>query len=111
MTIDGWMLAGCIALAFLFSDLWRWLSVLLSLNLKQDDEIVVFARMVATAVLAGVVARLLFFPPGELASIPLWIRMSAMFVGMGAFVLRGKSVFSAILAGQATLIALGFFTA
>jgi hypothetical protein len=110
MSMEIGLLAATIALAFLFSDLWRWLSVLLSLNFKEDDELVVFARMVATAVLAGVVARLLFYPPGELANIPPWIRITAMGVGMGAFILRGKSVFAAILAGQATLIGLGFIS-
>jgi hypothetical protein len=97
-------------LAFLFSDMWRWVSVLLSLNFKEDDEIVVFARMVATAVLAGVVARILFFPPAELGQVPLWIRVTAMSVGMGAFVWRGKSILWAILGGQGTLILLGAIT-
>jgi Branched-chain amino acid transport protein (AzlD) len=94
-------------LAFLASDFWRWSSVLLSLNFREDDEIVVFARMVATAVLAGVVARILLFPPAELAAIPVWVRITAMAVGMSVFALRGKSVFAAIVSGQATLIGLG----
>jgi hypothetical protein len=97
-------------LAFLLSDMWRWGAVLLSLSFKEDDEIVILARMVATAVLAGVVARLLFLPPAELAQIPLWVRIAAMMIGMGAFVWRGKSIFSAILAGQGALITLGLLS-
>ncbi len=63
--------------------------------------------MVATAVLSGVVARILFFPPAELALSPFWVRIIAMIIGMGVFVLRGKSVFAAIISGQAVLIGLG----
>jgi Branched-chain amino acid transport protein (AzlD) len=111
MSLDWTVIAITTVLAFLASDIWRWSSVFLSLSFKEDDEIVVFARMVATAVLAGVVAKLLFFPPGELATIPFWIRMSAMAIGMAAFVLRGKSIFAAILAGQAALIVLGLLSA
>jgi hypothetical protein len=106
MTMEASLLAGAIILAFLASDFWRWSSVFLSLNFKEDDEIVVFARMVATAVLAGVVARLLFYPPAELSEIPLWIRISAMSAGMAAFALRGKSIFAAIIGGQGALILL-----
>jgi hypothetical protein len=93
-------------LAFLASDAWRWLSTLLSRSFREDDEIVVFAKMVATAVLSGVVARILFFPPAELAGIPLWVRLTALAAGMTAFVLRGKSISTAIIAGQAALIGL-----
>jgi hypothetical protein len=106
MNAESGVLLLAIILAFFASDIWRWGSVVLSLNFREDDEAVIFARMVATAVLAGVVARLLFYPPAELADIPLWIRLAAMAVGMAAFAFRGKSLFAAILGGQGTLIAL-----
>jgi branched-subunit amino acid transport protein len=94
-------------LAFLVSDVWRWLSVFLSKNFREDDEVVVFSRMVASAVLAGVVARILFFPPAELALIPLWVRLAAMGAGIATFVLTKKSILLAVLGGQVTLIGLG----
>jgi hypothetical protein len=96
-----------LVLAFMVSDVWRWISVFLSRGFREDDEVVVFSKMVATAVLAGVVARILFFPPAELALIPLWIRLTAMAVGIGAFVLTRKSILLAIVAGQVALIGLG----
>jgi branched-subunit amino acid transport protein len=97
--------------AFLVSDIWRVASVFLSRGFREDDEVVVFAKMVATAVLAGVVARILFFPPAELALIPLWVRLAAMAIGIAAFVLTKKSILLAILAGQVVLIGLGSMTA
>ncbi len=97
-------------LAFLLSDMWRWGSVLLSRNFREDDEVVIFARMVATAVLAGVVARLLFMPPAELADIPLYVRLLAM-VGGDECVRSTRQInLCGHPCGQGALILLGFLT-
>jgi len=65
-------------------------------------------RAVATALLAGVVAKIVLFPPGGLAAVPLTVRLSAMVIGFAAFLLVRRSVLAGVLAGEAVLI-LGAF--
>jgi len=64
---------------------------------------------VATAVLAGVIAKILFFPPGSLATMPLSVRLAAIVCGFLAFLLVKRSVFAGLAVGEAVLIAGGFF--
>ena len=52
---------------FLPSEVWRWLGVVFARGLDEDSEIVVWVRAVATAILAGVIAKLTIFAPGVLA--------------------------------------------
>ena len=54
---------------------WRWLGVALGRNLSEDDAIFLWVRAVSTALVAGLVARLVVFPAGALESVPLWIRL------------------------------------
>ncbi len=53
---------------------WRWLGFALGRNLSADGEVFRWVRAVATALVAGLVAKLVFFPAGTLASVPLWVR-------------------------------------
>ena len=50
--------------------MWRWLGVVFARGLDEDSEIVVWVRAVATAILAGVIAKLTIFAPGVLATVP-----------------------------------------
>jgi hypothetical protein len=44
-----------------------------------------WVRAVATAILAGVIAQILVQPPGALASVPGWLRYSAVVAGFAFF--------------------------
>ena len=68
------------------------------------SEIVVWSRAVATAILAGVIAKLILFPSGALANIPLTVRVAAAVCGFIAFVCIKRSVFAGVLAGEAALL-------
>ena len=59
---------------------------------------------VATAILAGVIAKLTIFSPGVLATIPTSLRLGAVVVGVIGFLLIRRSVFAGVLAGEAALI-------
>ena len=61
-------------------------------------------RAVATALLAGVVAKIILFPPGGLADVRLALRLLAIAVGFAAFLLVRRSVLAGVLAGEAVLI-------
>jgi hypothetical protein len=61
-------------------------------------------RAVATGLLAGVVAKIILFPPGGLADVGLAIRLAAIMIGFAAFLLVRRSVLAGVLAGEAVLI-------
>jgi hypothetical protein len=97
-----------ILVGFLPNEIWRALGLLLGRGLNEDSEIVVWSRAVATAILAGVIAKLILFPSGELATIPLFVRMAAAVCGFAAFVVVRRSVIAGVLVGEAMLLLGGF---
>ena len=70
-----------------------------------------WSRAVATAILAGVIAKLIIFSSGSLAGIPLAVRVAAAVCGFLAFLAIKRSVFAGVLAGEAVLLAGGFLFA
>jgi hypothetical protein len=93
-----------ILLGFLPSEVWRWIGVMLGRGLDEDSEIVLWVRGVATALVAAVVARIVLFPPGALASVPVGVRLAALAGGFLAFLLIRRSAFAGVLVGEALLI-------
>jgi hypothetical protein len=55
-------------------------------------------------VLAGVIAKLILFPPGALASVPLVIRLGAIGCGFLAFLAMRRSVLAGVATGEVVLI-------
>ena len=100
-----------IAAGFLPNEVWRMLGIVVAHGLDEGSELVVWVRAVATGLLAGVVAKIILFPPGGLADVPLSVRLAAMAVGFAAFATVRRSVFVGVLAGEVTLILGGFWFA
>jgi hypothetical protein len=94
-----------ILLGFLPNEVWRMLGLLVSRGIDENSELLVWVRAVATAVLAGVIAKVTLMPPGALADVPLSARLAAIAVGFIAFLAMRRSVFAAVLAGEVTLVA------
>jgi hypothetical protein len=94
-----------ILVGFLPNEIWRWLGVAIGHGLDEASEIILWVRSVATALVAGVIARIVLFPPGALASVPLGIRLTAITAGFLAFILIRRSAFAGVLVGEAVLIA------
>jgi hypothetical protein len=94
-----------VLVGFLPNEIWRWLGVIFARGLDEGAEILVWVRAVATAILAGVIAKLTIFSPGVLASVPTSVRIGAVLVGFVAFMIVRRSVFAGVLAGEAALIA------
>jgi hypothetical protein len=92
---------------FLPNEVWRWLGVIFATRLNEDSKILVWVRAVATAILAGVIAKLTLFAPGVLATVPLGVRVAAIVIGFLAFLLIRRSVFAGVAAGEIALIAGG----
>jgi hypothetical protein len=106
-----WGYLVLLLVGFLPADIWRLLGVLAARGIDEESEILVWVRAVATAVLAGVIAKILFFPPGSLAAMPLSVRLAAITCGFLAFLLIRRSVFAGLAVGETVLIGAGFFFA
>lgn len=100
-----------ILVGFLPNEIWRLLGLVLARGLNEDSELVVWSRAVATAILAGVIAKLILFSTGALDTIPLGVRVSATVVGFIVYLAIKRSIFAGVLVGEAVLLLGGFFFA
>lgn len=100
------MLAVLVAIAVLVHEPWRWAGYALGRRLNPDDEVFKWVKAVSTALVAALAARLLLFPSGALAGIPVWMRLLAFAVGLAVFVRTGRTAWKGVCAGAA-LIAVG----
>ena len=105
-----WPWIALILFGFLPSEIWRMISVFLARGIDESSPWLAWVRAVATALLAGVVGKLLLAPNGALATLPIWGRIGPLAVGMIAFFLIRRSLFAAIVAGEAAIIAAGYLT-
>jgi hypothetical protein len=72
---------------FLPNEIWRWLGI-----------------VVATAVLAGVIARIIVLPPGALAGVAMPVRVGAMALGFAGFLVLRRSALAGIVIGEGALM-------
>lgn len=94
------LLAGTLA-----TDIWRYLGVAFSLRLNEQSVVLDWVRAVSTALVAGLVARLIVFPLGALAETSLAIRLGAVAVGLAVFFALRRHMLAGIAAGEAVLLA------
>ena len=99
-----WPYLFIIVAGFAATDVWRYLGVFLSARINEDSEILRWVRAVATALVAGLVARLIVFPVGDLASAALSVRLAAAAIGIAAFFVLRRNMLGGILAGETALI-------
>jgi hypothetical protein len=102
---EFWPYLVLVLAGFLPNEIWRFLGLVLARRLDEGAEVLVWVRAVATAILAGVVGKLIFFPAGALATVPVSVRVGATAVGLLIFFLLRRSVIAGVLAGEAALIA------
>lgn len=93
-----------VLLGFLPSEVWRWIGIAVGRGLDENSEFILWVRAVATALIAGVVARIVLIPPGALAGVPLEVRLLALGGGFLAFLLIRRSALAGVLAGEALLV-------
>jgi hypothetical protein len=103
-----WPYLVLLLVGFLPNEIWRVFGLVLARGLDEDSEIVVWSRAVATAILAGVIAKLILFSSGALAAIPLPVRVGAAVCGFLAFLAVKRSVFVGVAVGEAALLVGGF---
>ncbi len=86
------------------NEIWRVFGYLAGRKIDEGAEILVWVRAVATAILAGVIAKLTIFAPGALASIPLSLRLTAVAAGFVGFLAIRRSVFAGVVVGEIVLV-------
>ncbi len=102
---DGLWVYVFLALAgFGATEPWRLLGVVLSKNISLESEVLAWVRAVSTALIAGLVARLVVLPAGALAEVPLWLRAGALGAAVLVFLLLRRSLAAGVIAGVAALL-------
>jgi hypothetical protein len=101
---EWWPYLVLILAGFLPNEIWRMVGLVLSRGIDEESELLVWVRAIATAVLAGVIGKLILFPSGALTAIPLGIRIAAAGFGLLAFFLTRRSVFAGVAIGEAVLV-------
>jgi hypothetical protein len=99
-----WPYVMILVAGWLATDVWRWLGVFASGRLREDSEVMVFVRCVATALVAGVIAKLILFPTGALGNAPVALRIAAALCGFAAFFVARQRVVVGVAAGEVVLI-------
>ena len=109
--VELWPYLLLMLVGYLPNEIWRVFGLVLARGLNEDSEIVVWSRAVATAIIAGVIAKLIIFSTGSLATIPLPMRVTAALCGFLAYVAVRRSVFVGVAVGEAVLLLGGFLFA
>ncbi len=99
-----WPYLFIVIAGWLVTDFWRFLGVFLAGNLSEDSEIMVLVRAIATALVAGVIARIVLFPTGSLAGSPLLLRVGAVVAGFAVFWWVRRNLFLGLLVAEIVLL-------
>ncbi|MEM8538614.1 MAG: AzlD domain-containing protein [Pseudomonadota bacterium] len=78
-------LIAIVVLALVVHEPWRWLGLYVGSRIAGDSAALELVRAIATAMIAGLVMRLLLFPAGALADVPVALRVGALAAGVVAF--------------------------
>ncbi|HEX6001568.1 MAG TPA: AzlD domain-containing protein [Hyphomicrobiaceae bacterium] len=92
------LLAGILA-----NETWRWLGLAVGSRLDVSGAPFQWVRAVATALVSGLVARMLLFPTGALAEVPVPVRLGAFLGGIALYFLLRRNV-AAGVGGAAVLL-------
>ncbi|HVV40949.1 MAG TPA: AzlD domain-containing protein [Nitrobacter sp.] len=102
---DPYALLLLVLAGYLPNEVWRMLGLWLGGGIDEGSEWLVWIRAVATAILAGVIAQILVFPPGALASVPDFLRYAAVVAGFLAFLTIRRSIFAGVICGETVMLA------
>ena len=86
---------------------WRALGVYLGGRIREDAEILVLVRAIATALVAAVIGNLVCFPSGPAAESSLALRVFAA-AGFAAYFFIGRKILIGIVVAEA-IFGLGFY--
>ncbi|MEW9808417.1 AzlD domain-containing protein [Mesorhizobium marinum] len=87
---------------------WRALGVYLGGRLREDAEVLVLVRAIATALVAAVIGNLICFPAGPAAETSLALRLLSAAAGFAAYFFIARKVLLGIVVAEA-VFGLGFW--
>jgi hypothetical protein len=99
---DGALVLAIFAAAAV-SDFWRVLGALLASRIDERSQLFRLVRAVATALVSALLVRLVVYPTGAMASVPLALRLGSMAVGFVAYLALRRSLVAGTLACEVTL--------
>jgi hypothetical protein len=102
---DGHALMVLLLAGVLPNEVWRMLGQWLGGGVDEGSELLIWVRAVATAILAGVIAQILVFPPGALAGVPGLLRYGAVAAGLAVFIATRRSIFAGVVCGEVVMVA------
>lgn len=103
-----WVLGLLFLAGFAATAPWRIVGVLLAQRLTIDSEILVWVRAVSTALIAGLVGRMVLLPAGALADVALPLRLAAFGLAVVIFLLVQRSLAAGVIAGAVALVAVQY---
>ena len=105
-SVDAWWwpFLYILLVGWLPSDVWRAIGTVASGWIDPDGEWIVLVRAVANALVAAVIARIVFQPVGVLAEVPLAVRLAAFGLALVAYAGTGYRLFVGIVVGEALLL-------
>lgn len=89
---------------FLPTEIWRLAGILFARRLELESEVFIWVRYVSTALLAAVVAKLIFSPVGGLAAVSLVGRVGGILCGLGAYLAFRRSIALGVIVAEAVLM-------
>jgi hypothetical protein len=89
---------------FAATAMWRFAGFVLSGSITEDGWVIALAKAISTALVAGLISRIIVFPPGALAEVSMLVRLGAFGTGVAIFFLARRHMGAGILAGTAMLI-------
>ncbi len=87
----------------LATQMWRWLGVVAGKRLTEESEALTWVKATATALVAAVIAKHVFYPSGILAESLVSLRVVAAIFGFAIFLAFGKRMALGIAAALAFL--------
>ncbi len=84
---------------------WRLAGLVLSSGLAEEGPVIAWVKAVSTALVAGLVARIVIFPPGALAQVSTPVRAGAFVLGIAVYYAARRHLGLGILAATLSLVA------
>lgn len=103
-----WPYFVVIIFGFLPTEVWRVMGVLFGKSLNEQSEVFLWVRMVSTALVTAVIAKLIVSPTGALAFVPLIGRVGALCLGLIAMFVANRSIVVGLIVGEIALVSAGF---
>jgi branched-subunit amino acid transport protein AzlD len=89
---------------FLANECWRWLGVAVGGRLDLGGQPFLWVRAVALALVAGLVSRMVLFPAGALANVPMAIRLGAFAGGIALYLVLRRNLAAGVVGGAVLLM-------